>query len=143
MPLYIFGSKAAEPAGYHLLTTEEFKAPEFHTFFNSRAGLQDAGESMIGCCVIQIADGFLALPPATLPSFYAAYTAEGVHTCTRDWPTGKRVWFGTAVGAGSFPGAFFGKLNATIVTETMVIPTETGIPGCEAGETSWAIFSKR
>jgi hypothetical protein len=97
---------------------------------------------MVGCCVVQVAEGFLALPPTSSASYFAGYNAAGSHTCVRDWPAGQRVWLGTAVGAGSFPSAFFGKLNSSLIAETIVVPTDAGVPTCTQGEDSWALFTK-
>ena len=106
-------------------------------------GLKDGGESMMGCCVVQIAEGFLAVGGATpaTSSYWAAYTPAGVHECTAQWPATERVWFGTAAGIGPLPLDFFGPLNASLIAETKIITGEGSVPGCQAGQNSWAIYT--
>ena len=120
--------------GMTKMSLADFKDPSFLAFFQSNSGLPDLKESMVGCCVFGLSDGYLTIGG----TFYTAFNSQGARECAQS--LSPPVKFGGAVGAGSYPGQYFGNMNASVIAMTTTAPSYKTLPGCETSTASWGLY---
>ena len=128
------------PAGYKLASLTDIQSESFTAFYNIN-GLVDLPQTMDGCCIFNISEGFLVIGsvPNNNYSYIAPYSQSGSHQCAEQLQS--PVFFGGAFDVGPYQGQFIGKLTSALVAELATVPQFSGL-GCAGNVNSFGIYVK-
>jgi hypothetical protein len=120
------------------MSLADIKDPAFATFFNSNGGLPDQAETLAGCCVFSLTDGYLQI----VDTFVSAYSVDGVRQCSATVP-GPIVLGGASQPGTRYSNQFFGStLNSTLLDQAVAVPSFTSLFGCAFETRSWGLFKE-